>query len=83
MSVGSRDGGEPMLLVLRALQLGDLLVAVPALRALGRAFPGHRLVYAAPAWLAEAVGLVGAFELLPVPDSTSPCPLRPGGSTSP
>ncbi|MER7014492.1 glycosyltransferase family 9 protein [Saccharopolyspora sp. NPDC000359] len=38
----------PVLLVLRALGLGDLLTAVPALRGLRRHFPQHRLVLAAP-----------------------------------
>jgi ADP-heptose:LPS heptosyltransferase len=38
--------------VLRALKLGDLLAAVPALRGLARAFPDHRRVLAAPGWLA-------------------------------
>jgi ADP-heptose:LPS heptosyltransferase len=52
---------RPLLLVLRALGLGDLLVAVPALRALAAAFPGHRRVLLAPeplAPLALAGGLV-------------------------
>ncbi len=71
--------GRPQLLVLRALALGDLLVAVPALHALRRAFPEHRLLYAAPGWLAGAVELVGGFELLPVAGLHDPLPLRAGG----
>lgn len=54
----------PEVLVLRALKLGDLLVAVPALRAVRRAFPGHRITYAAPGWLAPVVELVGGIGLL-------------------
>jgi ADP-heptose:LPS heptosyltransferase len=48
----------PTLTVLRALGLGDLLVAVPALRALARAFPGHRRVLAAPTWLEPLLPLI-------------------------
>ncbi|MBF6345311.1 glycosyltransferase family 9 protein [Nocardia cyriacigeorgica] len=55
-------------LVLRALGLGDLLTAVPALRALRRAYPGDRLVLAAPEWLRPIVDLTGAVDdLHPVP----------------
>jgi ADP-heptose:LPS heptosyltransferase len=47
------------LLVLRALGLGDLLTAVPALRALAAAFPDARRVLAAPRALEPLVALVG------------------------
>lgn len=50
---------RPILLVLRALGLGDLLTAVPALRALAAAHPAHRRVLAAPRALAPLVALIG------------------------
>ncbi|SEP64692.1 glycosyltransferase family 9 protein [Microlunatus flavus] len=63
---GTADA-RPVALVLRALGLGDLLVAVPALRALRRARPEHHVVLAAPEWLRPVVGLTGAVDaLLPV-----------------
>ncbi|MFJ4219404.1 glycosyltransferase family 9 protein [Curtobacterium luteum] len=55
--------GRPELLVLRAIKLGDLLVAVPALTALRRAFPGHRITLATTAWLAPVVELVAAVDV--------------------
>lgn len=45
-----RDFRAP-LLILRALGLGDLLTAVPALRGLRRAHPEYRMVLACPSWL--------------------------------
>jgi ADP-heptose:LPS heptosyltransferase len=47
-----------VVLALRALGLGDLLTAVPALRALVAAFPRHRRVLAAPRALAPLVELL-------------------------
>jgi len=51
-------------LALRALGIGDLAVAVPALRGLRAAFPDRRLTLAAPDWLAPLVELTGAVDQL-------------------
>ncbi|WP_416348861.1 glycosyltransferase family 9 protein [Microbacterium sp. STN6] len=72
-------GDPPELLALRALKLGDLLVAVPALHAIRRARPEHRLVLAMPAWLDEIVDVVdGVDALLPTPGLDDPLPLPAG-----
>jgi ADP-heptose:LPS heptosyltransferase len=67
-----------VLLVLRALGLGDLLTAVPALRALADAFPHHRRVLAAPAALRPIAALTGAVDA--VADARPLEPIRLGAS---
>ena len=73
--MSASEGGRPVALVLRALGLGDLLVSVPALHALRRARPEHRVLLAAPTWLAPAVSLVPAVDdLLGVAGLEQPLP---------
>jgi ADP-heptose:LPS heptosyltransferase len=62
VAVGSR---RPGLVVLRALGLGDLLTAVPALRALAAAVPGRRVLLA-PADLAQLVAAPLGYDVLDV-----------------
>jgi ADP-heptose:LPS heptosyltransferase len=76
--LGEPDG-RPELVALRALKLGDLLVAVPAIAGIRRANPEHRLVLAVPGWLDPVVDLVpGVDALLPTPGLDNPLPLPPG-----
>jgi ADP-heptose:LPS heptosyltransferase len=64
---------RPLLVAYRALGLGDLLTAVPALRALAAAFPHHQRVLAAPRALAGVAGLTDAVD--EVVDSAPLAPL--------
>ncbi|GAA5066065.1 ADP-heptose:LPS heptosyltransferase [Thermocatellispora tengchongensis] len=52
----------PAVLMLRALNLGDLLVSVPAMRALRRRYPRHRMLLAGNPALAEVAALTGAVD---------------------
>lgn len=52
--------GGQLILILRALGLGDLLTAVPALRGLAQAFPEHRRVLLAPRALEPLLPLIRA-----------------------
>jgi ADP-heptose:LPS heptosyltransferase len=66
-----------VILVLRALGVGDLVTAVPALRALRAAYPDRELALAAPGGLAPLVDLVGGVDRL-VDTAGLDGPLRPG-----
>jgi ADP-heptose:LPS heptosyltransferase len=51
-----------VILVLRALGVGDLAAAAPALRGIRAAFPARTLALAAPPWLAPLVDLIGGVD---------------------
>ena len=75
---GRSSAPAPLLVALRPLGLGDLLTAVPALRALAAAFPGHHRVLAAPAVLEPLALLSGAVDAVvdTAPLRLLPAPLR-------
>jgi ADP-heptose:LPS heptosyltransferase len=65
-----------VILVLRALGVGDLAAGVPALRGLRAAFPGRPL--APPAWLGPLVRLIGGVDqLVPLDGLDRPLPSLP------
>lgn len=59
----AEEGGAQVAFVLRALKVGDLLVAVPALRAIRRALPDHRVVLGAPRWLNPLVSALDVADV--------------------
>ena len=61
-----------MILVLRALGVGDLAAAVPALRAVRAAFAGRALALAAPAYLAPLIELIGGIDRIVPADGLTP-----------
>ncbi|MCU1499221.1 MAG: glycosyl transferase, family 9 [Acidimicrobiales bacterium] len=67
-------GVGPTVLGLRALGLGDFCCAVPAWKALRRAFPSHRTVLAAPAWQRQLVELCPAIDELCPSGELEPLP---------
>lgn len=84
---GAGDGGllvagvvlavtRATVLVLRALGLGDLLTAVPALRGLRAGYPDYRLVLAAPTPLRELALLTAAVDDLLPTDALGALPWR-------
>jgi ADP-heptose:LPS heptosyltransferase len=70
-----------MILLLRALGVGDLAAAVPALRGIRSAFPDRIVALAAPAWLTPLIRLTGAVDRIVPTDGLAPreWPIEPPG----
>jgi ADP-heptose:LPS heptosyltransferase len=64
-----------VILVLRALGVGDLAASVPALRGLRAAFAGETLALAAPTWLSPLIDLVGGVDRIVATDGLSGPPI--------
>jgi ADP-heptose:LPS heptosyltransferase len=67
-----------VILVLRALGVGDLVTAVPALRGIRAAFPARTLALAAPAWLGPLIDLIGGIDRVVPTDGLTPRRRRVG-----
>jgi ADP-heptose:LPS heptosyltransferase len=65
-----------MIVVLRALKLGDLLVTVPALRGVRNHWPDQHIVLACPDWLAPLATLSGAVDEVSHQHGMTPLPRR-------
>jgi ADP-heptose:LPS heptosyltransferase len=61
-----------VILVLRALGVGDLVTAVPALRGLAAARHGEPLALAAPRWLTPLIDLIGGVGRIVPTDGLTP-----------
>lgn len=69
---------QPSILVLRALGLGDLATAVPALRAIRRGFPAHRVVLATSPSLEPLVDGMDFVDVMLARESLTALPLQFG-----
>jgi ADP-heptose:LPS heptosyltransferase len=65
---------EPVLVILRALGLGDLLTAVPSLRAIADAFPEHHRVLATTAGLVDLARHTGTVDEVVAVEPLGPLP---------
>jgi ADP-heptose:LPS heptosyltransferase len=66
-----------VILVLRALGVGDLAAGVPALRALRAAFPDRTLALAAPSWLTPLIELIGGVDRIVPTEGLAALPAMP------